>query len=157
MWLTGPAAGAGAPEIPRLYNPNSQVQIAQAVTVPAGYTTYYISGAATAVTDPTAPEGSPKRFGNTEAQTAATLKTLHATMDKLGLTFGDVVAAHVFLAGDPANGGKMDFQGMNRAWSKEFGTKEQPNKPARAAFQIAALAGATALVEIEFIAAKKAP
>jgi enamine deaminase RidA (YjgF/YER057c/UK114 family) len=155
--LTGPAAGAGAPEIPRLYNPNSQVQIAQAVTVPAGYTTYYISGAATAVTDPKAPEGSPKRFGDTEAQTAATLKTLHATMGKLGLTFGDVVAAHVFLAGDPTKGGKMDFQGMNRAWSKEFGTKEQPNKPARAAFQIAALAGASALVEIEFIAAKKVP
>jgi enamine deaminase RidA (YjgF/YER057c/UK114 family) len=50
----------------------------------------------------------------------------------------------------------MDFAGMNRAWSKEFGTPEQPNKPARAAFQVVALAAPGALVEIEFIAAKKA-
>ena len=57
-------------------------------------------------------------------------------MAKMGLTFADIVQAHVFLVGDPDNGGKMDFMGMNRAWSKEFGTPEQPNKPARAAFQI---------------------
>ena len=67
----------------------------------------------------------------------------------MGLTFGDVVQAHVFLAGDPAKGGKMDFAGMNSSWFKEFGTAAQPNKPARAAFQVAALAGRDALVEIE--------
>ena len=77
-------------------------------------------------------------------------------MAKLGLTFGDIVQAHVFLAGDPNKGGKMDFAGMNSSWFKEFGTAEQPNKPARAAFQVAALAGGDALVEIEFIAVKKA-
>jgi enamine deaminase RidA (YjgF/YER057c/UK114 family) len=71
------------------------------------------------------------------------------------LTLGDVVQAHVFLVGDPAKGGKMDFAGMNSAWFKEFGTAAQPNKPARAAFQVAALAGSKDLVEIEFIAVKK--
>ena len=50
----------------------------------------------------------------------------------------------------------MDFAGMNSSWFKEFGTAEQPNKPARAAFQVAALAGSDHLVEIEFIAVKKA-
>ena len=58
--------------------------------------------------------------------------------------------------GDANKGGKMDFAGMNSSWFKEFGTAEQPNKPARAAFQVAALAGADNLVEIEFIAVKKA-
>jgi len=145
----------GAPEISRLEIPNIPIKIAAAVTVPAGYTTYYISGAGPTVADPTAPVGSVKRFGDTETQTASTLAQLKATMAKLGLTFADVVEAHVFLVGDPDMGGKMDFVGMNKAWSKEFGTAEQPNKPARAAVQVAGLAFPGGLVEIEFIAAKK--
>ncbi len=145
----------GAPEISRLEIPNIPIKIAAAVTVPAGYTTYYISGAGPKVSDPTAPAGSTKRYGDTETQTASTLAQLKMTMDKLGLTFADVVEAHVFLVGDPDMGGKMDFAGMNRAWSKEFGTDQQPNKPARAAVQVAGLAFQGGLVEIEFIAAKK--
>lgn len=150
---------SGAQDIKRLYaNPNpppGAPAIASAVTVPAGYSTYYISGAGPSVADPKAPAGTVQRFGNTEAQTASVLANLKTTMAKMGLTFSDVVEAHVFLVGDPAMGGKMDFAGMNRAWSKVFGTKEQPNKPARAAFQIAGLAFPGGLVEIEFIAAKK--
>jgi len=146
----------GAPDVSRLDIPNAPVKIAAAVTVPPGYTTYYISGAGPAVADPAAPAGSTKRYGDTETQTASTLARLKATMAELGLTFGDIVQAHVFLVGDPDNGGKMDFAGMNRAWAKEFGTPEQPNKPARAAFEIAGLAFPGGLVEIEFIAAKKA-
>jgi enamine deaminase RidA (YjgF/YER057c/UK114 family) len=133
----------------------SDFPIAAAVTVPPGYTTYYISGAIAAVADPSAPAGSVQRLGNTETQTASVLGRLKDTMAKLGLTFGDVVQAHVFLAGDPAAGGKMDFAGLNKAWGKEFGTAAQPNKPARAAFQVEALALPGALVEIEFVAAKK--
>ena len=68
-------------------------------------------------------------------------------MAKLGLTFGDVVQAHVYPRGRPGNGGKMDFAGLNKAWVKEFGTAAQPNKPSRAAFQVAALAMPGALVE----------
>jgi enamine deaminase RidA (YjgF/YER057c/UK114 family) len=111
--------------------------------VPPGYNTFYISG-------------STGKGGDTAEQTAAALAGLKAQMAKLGLTFGDIVQAHVFLAADPNKGGKMDFAGMNSSWFKEFGTAEQPNKPARAAFQVAALAGSDALVEIEFIAVKKA-
>ena len=70
-------------------------------------------------------------------------------MDKLGVGYGDVVAAHVFL--DP----KADFMAMNKVWSTEFGTAAQPNKPARAAMRVEALVLPGALLEIEFIAAKK--
>ncbi len=120
---------------------NAKAPFASSVMVPAGYDTYYISGAA-------------GRGANTEEQAAATLEELKGQLAKLGLTFGDVVQAHVFLAPDPATG-KMDFAGMNKSWFKYFGTPDQPNKPARAAFQVGALAGPT-MVEIEFIAVKKA-
>lgn len=155
--LSGCASWPGMQPAPidRVAIPNAPIAIAAAVAVPPGYTTYYISGAIAKVVNPDAPAGSTARYGDTETQTASVLDQLKTTLGKFGLTFGDVVAAHVFLAGDPALGGKMDFMGMNRAWSKEFGTAEQPNKPARAAMQVAALAAPGALVEIEFIAAAK--
>jgi enamine deaminase RidA (YjgF/YER057c/UK114 family) len=40
------------------------------------------------------------------------------------------------------------------AYLRFFGTKDQPNKPARSAMQVAALAAPWALVEIEVIAVK---
>lgn len=117
---------------------------ASSVQVPAGYDTYYISGV-------------PGQAGDTAAQTADTLARLKSQLAALGLTFGDVVQAHVFLVGDASKGGKMDFAGMNSAWFKEFGTAAQPNKPARATVQVSGLAGDAALVEIEMVAVKKAP
>jgi enamine deaminase RidA (YjgF/YER057c/UK114 family) len=39
-------------------------------------------------------------------------------------------------------------------YTQFFGTAEQPNLPARSAFQVAALAAPGALVEIEVVAAK---
>jgi enamine deaminase RidA (YjgF/YER057c/UK114 family) len=123
---------------------SARAPFASSTMVPPGYDTYYISG-------------SSGKGGDTATQTSAALDGLKAQMAKLGLTFGDIVQAHVFLAGDPNMNGKMDFAGMNSAWFKDFGTPEQPNKPARAAFQVAALAGQSDLVEIEFIAVKRAP
>jgi len=66
-----------------------------------------------------------------------------------------VVMMHVFLVGDPANGGKMDFAGMMTGYTQFFGTREQPNKPARSAVQVAGLAAPGALVEIEVIAVRR--
>jgi enamine deaminase RidA (YjgF/YER057c/UK114 family) len=61
----------------------------------------------------------------------------------------------VFLVGDPAMDGKMDFGGFMKAYTKYFGTEDQPNKPARSAFQIAGLAGGPGmLVEIEVVIAR---
>jgi enamine deaminase RidA (YjgF/YER057c/UK114 family) len=48
----------------------------------------------------------------------------------------------------------MDFAGFMSGYTQFFGTKDQPNKPARSAMQVAALAAPGALVEIEVIAVK---
>jgi len=61
---------------------------------------------------------------------------------------------HVYMVGDPANGGKLDFAGMNAVFTQFFGTKEQPNKPARSTVQVAALAAPGPLLEVEVIAVK---
>jgi enamine deaminase RidA (YjgF/YER057c/UK114 family) len=141
---------ASAAEIERIYGPNAMSPIASAVSVPPGYTTFYVSGALPTVVTPAA-EGKPADFGDTTAQTRSVLDNLKAVMDKQGISFGDVVAAHVFL--DP----KADFMAMNKVWATEFGTAAQPNKPARAAMRVEALVLPGALLEIEFIAAKKMP
>jgi enamine deaminase RidA (YjgF/YER057c/UK114 family) len=61
----------------------------------------------------------------------------------------------VFLVGDPEMGGRMDFGGFMKAYTRYFGTEEQPNKPARSAVQIAGLAGGpNMLVEIEVVIAR---
>jgi enamine deaminase RidA (YjgF/YER057c/UK114 family) len=83
------------------------------------------------------------------------LNTLKGTLTKLGLTFGDVVQAHVYMAPDPSRNGDMDFAGMNKVWFTEFGTPTQPNKPARVTVKVAGLPVAGALVEIEITAVKK--
>jgi enamine deaminase RidA (YjgF/YER057c/UK114 family) len=44
--------------------------------------------------------------------------------------------------------------GMQSEYVKYFGTKDQPNKPARSAFQVAALAAPWASLEIEVTAIK---
>ena len=66
----------------------------------------------------------------------------------------DVIKATVFLVGDPAKGGEIDFAGLNAAWSETFGTAAQPNKPARSTVKVAGLVAPGALVEIEFVAAR---
>lgn len=135
-------SGANAAEV--MHNQeNAKSPIASSTMVPPGYNIFFISG-------------STGKGADTAEQTTAALAGLKAQMAKLGLTFGDIVQAHVFLVADPNKGGKMDFAGMNASWSKEFGTAEQPNKPARATIQVAGLAGGDALVEIEFTAVKKA-
>ena len=133
---------------------NGNSPFASAVIVPPGYTTYYISGSGPAVTNANAPKDSIESFGDTATQTRTTLEGLKARMDTLGITFGDVVQARVYLAADPMNGGKMHPAAMNDTWKKFFGTSAQPNKPARATIEAANLVKKGALVEIEFVAVK---
>jgi len=64
------------------------------------------------------------------------------------------VQLRVFLVGDPANGGNLDFAGLQAAYTEFFATAEQPRKPTRTAIQVVALPLPGALVEIEAIAAK---
>ena len=127
--------------------------IASAVTVPAGYTTHYISGIPGGPMNPAIPDGQPGRWGDTTQQTNDVLNKLEGVLTKLGLTFGDVVKGTVFLVADPANGNKINFPAMNAEWNKRFGSATQPNKPARSTVEVR-LATQGPLVEIELIAVK---
>ncbi len=120
----------------------------------AGDTLYLSGQLAAPVTPADATKGTAAVYGDTEAQTMSTLTKIQALLKTEGLGMGDVVMMHVYLAGDPAKGNKLDFPGMMAAYTRFFGTKEQPNKPARSAMQVAALAAPWALVEIEVIAVK---
>ncbi|MGA8909522.1 MAG: RidA family protein [Acidobacteriaceae bacterium] len=105
----------------------------------------YLSG----MLDSSVAKGQP---GDTETQTVHALENIRHALEEQHLSLGDVVLMHVYLAGDPAQGGKMDFAGFMKGYSQFFGTKDQPNKPARSAMQVAALALPGALVEIEVAA-----
>lgn len=100
-------------------------------------------------------KGTPAAYGDTRAQTLSALMKVEVLLKEQGLTMRDVVFMHVYLVGDPASGGKMDFAGMNAAFTQFFGTAAQPNKPARTAIQVAGLASAGALVKIEATAARR--
>lgn len=120
--------------------------------------TLYVAGM---LPEATVPDGAPAGTrgtitGDTRAQTASTLQAIRKALASQGLGLGDIVQMRVYLVGDPAQGGRMDFAGMNAAYLEQFGTAEQPNKPVRATVQVAALAVAGALVEIEVIAVRQA-
>jgi enamine deaminase RidA (YjgF/YER057c/UK114 family) len=117
--------------------------------------TLYVSGQMASPVTPADPaKGTPAVYGDTEAQAMSALTKIQAILKEQGLDMGDVVAMHVFMAGDPNNGGKLDFAGMMKSYNKFFGTPDQPNKPARSAMQVAALAAPWGLVEIEVIAVR---
>ncbi len=115
----------------------------------------YVSGQLpTPITPADRAKGVPAVYGNTQAQAESTFTKIQNLLTQHGLGMGDVVMMRVYMAADPSMENKLDFAGMNAAYAKFFGTKEQPNKPARSTFQVAALVAAGALVEIEVQAAR---
>lgn len=153
MLLLGAAANA---EVTRYPLPNnSTFPIAQAVEVTADTVLIYHSGTTPGAANPDAERGSREYYGDTETQALSVFQRMEASFEKLGVGFGDVIKMTVFLVGDPNMGGRMDFSGFMKAYTKYFGTEDQPNKPARSAFQIAGLAGGPGmLVEIEAVLAR---
>lgn len=118
-------------------------------------TTLYLSGQLPNPTTPgDAASGKAAVYGDTQQQSESALQKIEALLKEQGLGFSNVVMMHVYLVGDPKMGGRMDFAGMMASYTKHFGTKEQPNKPARTTVQVAALATPGALVEIEVIAVR---
>ncbi len=109
--------------------------------------TLYLSGTLSPTLDGPTP-------GDTKAQTVGAIQAIAAALKAQKLTLGDVVMMHAYLAGDPAKGGKMDFDGFMAGYTQFFGTKAQPHLPARSAMQVAALAEDAALVEIEVVAVR---
>jgi enamine deaminase RidA (YjgF/YER057c/UK114 family) len=138
----GGAMAAAQSNVTRIPLPNSDFPISEGVWVGD---TLYLSGAI----DSSVAKGQP---GDTETQTVHVLDTIKRELAEQHLTLGDVVMMHAYLAGDSAQGGKMDFAGFMKGYTQYFGTKDQPHKPARSAMQVAALALPGALVEIEVIA-----
>lgn len=147
-------------EITRVLEPNANSPYIESLAVPPGYTTFYISGTnpppmTRAQGRPGDPDYKPAVWGDIFQQTQSLLELHKKNLAKLGLTFGDVIQAHVFMAPDPAANQGIRFADMNSVWLKYFGTADQPNKPARSTFKVASLAAGGSLLEVEFIAVKK--
>ncbi len=134
---------------------NSTFPISRAVEVSADTTLIYHSGTVPGPANADAERGSREYYGDTEAQALSVFGRMEDSFKELGVEFGDIIKMTVFLVGDPEMGGRMDFGGFMKAYTKYFGTEEQPNKPARSAVQIAGLAGGpNMLIEIEVVIAR---
>ena len=141
--------------VKRIYSAGTPVGSQRfAAAIWAGDTLYLSGQMASAMTPADATKGTSALYGDTETQATSVLTKIEALLKAQGLGMGDVVEMQCFLAGDPAKGGKMDFAGLNAAYAKFFGTAEQPNKPVRAAMQVAALATDWGLVEIQVVAVR---
>lgn len=128
--------------------------IASSVRVPPGAELLFLSGTLADVAKPDAPAGSVERLGDTETQAASVLGKLEKELAASGFTFADVVKMNVFLVGDPAKGGRMDFEGLMKAYTRYVGAPTQGRLPARTTVQVAGLPLPGALVEIEVVAAR---
>ena len=134
---------------------NSTFPIAAAVEVPAGNTIVFHSGTIPAPANKEAKRGTPAYYGDTRTQSLSVLGRIKTNLESQGLQMGDIVKLTVFLVGDPAKDNKMDFGGFMEAYTQYFGTKEQPNLPARSAVQVAGLVAPLMFVEIEAISVRK--
>jgi enamine deaminase RidA (YjgF/YER057c/UK114 family) len=132
--------------------PNEKSPIANGVW--AGDTLYLSGQLASPVTPADAAKGTAADYGDTKTQAMSVFTKIQALLKEQGLDMKDVVKMTVFMVGDPAKGNKLDFPGLQAAYTQFFGTPEQPNKPARSAVQVAALAAPWAMLEIEVIAVK---
>ena len=145
----GAAQAPAADVVRHSLGPNNNFPIARAVEVPAGKTIIFHSGTTPAPADPKAELNSAAYWGDTKTQALSAFGRIKESLTDLKLDFGNVVAMTVYLAGDPAKGGRMDFEGFMAAYTQFFGTKEQPNLPARSTVQVAGLVQPGMLVEIE--------
>jgi enamine deaminase RidA (YjgF/YER057c/UK114 family) len=139
--LSASAQGIKRIALPASQNPtNADLPISAAVW---NGSTLYVSG----WLDPNM-----KADTDTKSQTVGILTDIQKFLETQNLTLGDVVMMHVYLGGDP---GKPDFAGMMAGYTQFFGTKDQPNKPARTTLQVFLPARARGgLVEIDLVAAR---
>ena len=123
------ATAASAQEVKRYKIPDSDFPISAAVEVPAGKATVYVSGNVPPVVDPKAPKDAAAAYGDTKTQTVGVLTAIEKQLKGMGLGLGDVVKMQVFLVGDEAHGGHMDFAGFMAGYRQFFGTPQQPKLP----------------------------
>ena len=126
----------------------SNIPVAVAVEIPPGQTIVYLSGTLPALTE----RDAYATQSATEIQTLSVLRSIEKKLNNLGLGMGDVVKMQVFLVGDPAKGGAMDYSGFMESYKQFFGTPGQPDLPSRTVVQVAGLPVSQFLVEIEVTA-----
>ncbi len=129
--------------------------ILKGVKVPAGKSMYFASGIVANPKDETKPEGDRERFGNTYVQSVSTLKRIADYLGEEGLGLEDVVAMKVYVAPDPKNDNKPDFDGWFKAYAEFFGTEENPNKVARSTIGVYTLVNPNMFIEVEVRAVYK--
>lgn len=137
---------ATAQSVKRYPIPHSHFPISAAVEVPAGKSLVFLSGMG-------GPKDASAQGSATETQTVGALQRIQKQLQSMGMSLKDVVKMHAYLVADPKTG-KMDFAGFMKGYTQFFGTSQQPNLPARSAFQVAGLAGPGMLVEIEVTAVR---
>lgn len=128
--------------------------IANAVELGPDTTITFFSGVVPAAANPNAERGTPEFYGNTYVQSESVFERIRNNLEQRGLGFENVIQMTVFLVGDPAMGGMMDFDGFMESYRKYFGTAEQPNVPARSTVQVAGLVGPLMFVEVDVVAAQ---
>jgi len=144
-------------DVERYPFPGGNAPISQAVEISNIDGLVFLSGATPLPADPTAEIGERAYYGDTRTQTLSVFNRIKENLESKGLDMGDIIKLTVFLVGDPDNGDFMDRDGFTEAYLQFFGTAEQPNLPARSAFQIASLSRPLMFVEIEAIAVRDLP
>ena len=140
--------------INRIPIPGSDFPISVGVEVPPGAEILFVSGVVPQIADPEADPNRREAHGDTRTQTVSVLNSMKARMEAAGWSMGDIVMMRVYLVGDEATGGRLDFAGFMDGYSEFFATPEQPNKPARAVMEVAGLIRPGWRVEIEAQAAR---
>ena len=123
--------------------------ILKGVKVPAGADMYFASGIVAYPKDESKPAGDRERFGDTYEQSVSALKRIAEYLGEEGLTLKDVVAMKVYVAPDPLNNNKPDFEGWFKAYGEFFNNEENPNKVARSTIGIYTLVNPDMLIEVE--------
>jgi len=129
--MCGIAMAQSGEKVERLPMANPDLPIAGGVVVPAGYDTVYVSGHIPKVANANASQASTEMYGDTKTQTISALQQISDLLAAQQLTMADVVMVHVFLVGDPANGGKMDFAAMNAGFVQFFRRRTMGRSPSR--------------------------
>ncbi|HEY8617240.1 Rid family hydrolase [Phenylobacterium sp.] len=144
-------AGAGATAAENLHVNPANAPISRAVKVPAGSEMLYVSGITPRPHNPEAPRDR-QTFGDTRTQVASILDQIAEILRAQGYDWEDVVMMRVLLVGDPAKGGRMDFEGMMAAYNAVYAPLK--TRPARITSQVAGLVAPGMLAEIEVQAAR---
>lgn len=148
-------AQANASEVVRHKIPGTDFPVALAIEIPATATLVNFSGAVPTVIHADQDKTSVAAYGDTKAQTVNVLQGIEQSLKNLGLDMRDVVKLQVYLVGDSAKQGRMDFAGFMEGYLQFFGTVQQPLLPTRSVFQVAGLVNPGFLVEIEVTAVRR--